>query len=52
MPRRQTARVRGSMRSSFGVSVSITPGVVVSIALLIEGEASISLGAKVVAQAH
>ena len=41
---RQTVRVRGSMRSSFGVSVSI--------ALPIEGEAVIALGAKSVRQAR
>ena len=52
MLRRQTARVRGSIRSSFGVSVSITPGVVMRIALLIDGKAGITLGAKVVPQAH
>jgi hypothetical protein len=50
MVRRQTARVRGSMRHSFGVSVSITRGVVMPLALLIEGEARISLGAKAARQ--
>jgi hypothetical protein len=32
--------------------VSIIPGVVMRIALLIDGEAGLSLGAKVVPQAH
>jgi hypothetical protein len=48
MPRRQTVRARDSIRSSFGVSVNITRGVVMHIILLIEGEARISLGAKAV----
>ena len=49
---RQTVRVRGSMRSSFGVSVSHHPrGMVMYLALLIRGEAMISLGAKAVRHA-
>jgi hypothetical protein len=50
-PHRQTARVRGSMRSSFGVSVSITPREVMRIALLIQSETMISLGARAVRHA-
>jgi hypothetical protein len=40
------------MRNSFGGSVKITRGIVMHVALLIEGEVRISLGAKAVRQAQ